>query len=594
MQRILFILMAMFILIACQLNKYDDTDITVNELKEAIHYLASEELEGRKAGSTGGKKAATYIADDFRSNNLELYDEDGKQPFEVVLGYKPGKYNSLSFGNYKAKLKKEFNPFPFSDNGPLEEEVIFAGYGFNIKSKKFKWNDYQDINPEGKWVLIFQGMPNIKKYQKNFGPRKDDRSKAQKAKELGAKGVLIISEQSKEGKVKLANLSAKRGNIDIPAINITPGLADKMLESTEYSVKELRSFYDKKHHPKSFKLSLKLKAEVDRRKDKKQTQNVIARLPARSEKNSEEYIVIGAHYDHLGYGGPGSGSRRPDTTAIHYGADDNASGIAAMLEIAEKLESIRDSLDKTVIFIGFGAEELGLIGSKYFLNNTDIDPEQIEAMINIDMIGRLRDENSLQISGTGTSNEAESLLKKYNSSYNFKLGLSKEGYGPSDHSSFYSHNIPVFFFSTGPHLDYHTPKDIPDEINYNGLQKVTEYIYNLTKNLATTDMMLTFQEAGSKPESEEKQHREDLKVTLGIMPDFAGVVDRGLRADLVIKGKPADRAGMKKGDIITAVNGHEIGDIYDYMNRLSKIQPGQTITVEILRDGKSKVLMVQL
>jgi hypothetical protein len=594
MMRLLFILMAMLILKACQLNQHDDQDITVNELKEAIHYLASEELEGRKAGSAGGKKAAAYMLNDFRSNDLELFGEDGKQTFDVVLGYKLGKYNSFSFNNYKAKLKEEFIPFPFSDNGPMEEEVVFAGYGFNIQSEIFRWNDYQDINPKGKWVLIFQGTPDIKKYQKMFGPRKDDRSKAEKAKELGAKGVLIVSDQDKDEKVTLANPSATRGNIGIPAINITPELADKILKSKEYSVKELKSFYNKEQQPKSFNLSIQVKAEVDRRKNKGQTQNAIARLPVKEENNSDKYIVVGAHYDHLGYGGPGSGSRRPDTNAIHYGADDNASGIAAMLEIAEKLETIRDSLTKNVIFIGFGAEELGLFGSKYFINNTDIHPEQIEAMINIDMIGRLRDENSLQISGTGTSKEADSLLNKYNQSYNFKLGLSKEGYGPSDHSSFYSRNIPVFFFSTGPHLDYHTPKDTPSEINYKGLQNVTEYIYDLTKNLATTDMTLTFQEAGSRPESEEKQHREDLKVTLGIMPDFAGVVDRGLRADLVIKGKPADRAGMKKGDIITAINGHEIGDIYDYMNRLSKIKPGQTITVEILRDGKSKVLMVQL
>lgn len=594
MKRILFVLMAMFILIACQLNKHDNKDITVNELEKTIHYLASEELEGRKAGSKGGKKAATYILDDFRSNNLELYGENGKQPFKVVLGYKLGKYNSFSFEDYKAKLKKEFIPFPFSDNGPLEAGVAFAGYGFNIKSKKFKWNDYQNINPEGKWIMILQGTPSIKKYQKVFGPRKDNRSKAEKAKELGAKGVLIISRQTKNGKVNLANPSEIQGNIDIPAINITPELADKILKNKEYSVKELKSFYEEKQQPKSFNFSLKVKAEVDRRKDKGQTQNVIAKLPARSKDNSEKYIVVGAHYDHLGYGGHGSGSRRPDTSAIHFGADDNASGVAAMLEIAEKLESIRDSLNKTVIFIGFGGEELGLIGSKYFINNTDIDPEQIEAMINIDMIGRLRNENSLQISGTGTSKEADSLLKKYNNAYNFQLGLSKEGYGPSDHSSFYSRNIPVFFYSTGPHLDYHTPKDIPSAINYTGLKKVTEYIYDLTKAMATTDMSLTFQKTGSKPKSEQKRHKEDLKVTLGIMPDFAGVEDKGLRADLVIKGEPADRAGMKKGDIITAINGYEIGDIYDYMNRLSKIKPGQTITVEILRDGKTKVLMVQL
>jgi C-terminal processing protease CtpA/Prc len=180
-----------------------------------------------------------------------------------------------------------------------------------------------------------------------------------------------------------------------------------------------------------------------------------------------------------------------------------------------------------------------------------------------------------------------------NASYDFTLGLSPEGYGPSDHSSFYSKDIPVFFFSTGPHLDYHTPEDTPDKINYDGLKLVSDYICDLALHLSKQKKELTFQEAGPKME-DQQQRRAELKVTLGIMPDFAGVVKKGLQADLVIKGKPAYRAGMKDGDIITAINGKHVGDIYDYMDRLSEIEPGQTITVEILRNGEKRVLMVQL
>jgi hypothetical protein len=215
-------------------------------------------------------------------------------------------------------------------------------------------------------------------------------------------------------------------------------------------------------------------------------------------------------------------------------------------------------------------------------------------MINIDMIGRLRDENSLQVGGVGTSLQAEEILKKINRDFQFTLGMTKEGYGPSDHSSFYSKDVPVFFFSTGPHLDYHTPEDTPDKINYEGLKKVTRYIYSLSNQLSGLDSSLTFQEAGPKNTKDQYKHGEKLKVTLGIMPDFAGIEERGLRADMVIKGKPASRAGMKNGDIITALNGKKIKDIYDYMERLSDINPGQTITVEIIRDNKEKVLMVQL
>jgi len=591
MKRYIFILTACWVLISCNWNNNDNDEITIAELKDHIEFLASEKLEGRMPGSSGDQKASEFILNDFRSNNLILYKDSGKQPFEIILGNKPGENNSLSFNNYKATLKEEFVPFPFSGNGQLEKEVVFAGYGFNIKSQKLQWNDYRNINPNGKWVMIFQGTPDIKAYQKIFRNEKDDRSKALKAKELGAGGILFITETNQDGEPEFVNPTVKEGNIDIPVINISPQLANKLLENKNTSVQKLKSYYTEKAQPKSFKIAQEVKAQVDLREDKVTTRNVIAKLPAH---NSSSYIIIGAHYDHLGYGGPNSGSRRPDTNAVHYGADDNASGVAAMLEIAEKLESTRGSLNKNIIFIGFGAEEQGLIGSKYFMEHTNIDPNNIEAMINIDMIGRLRDENSLQVGGTGSSKETDSLLKAHNETYNFKLGFSKEGYGPSDHSSFYSYDIPVFFFSTGAHMDYHTPKDKPSEINYPGLKEVSNYIYDLTKDLASTNIKLTFQEAGPKSPDKKEKHREDLKVTLGIMPDFAGIEDRGLRADLVVEGKPADRAGMEKGDIITAINGHEVGDVYDYMNRLSKIKPGQTITVEIIRDNEKKVLMVQL
>ena len=590
MKRYILIAAAFWMLVSCIWNN-DSDEITIAELKDHIEFLASEKLEGRMPGSAGDQKAAEFILHNYQSNNLTLYEGSGKQPFEIVLGNKMGEKNFLSFNHYKATLNEAFVPFPFSGNGQLEKEVVFAGYGFNIESQKLRWNDYKNIHPDGKWVMILQGAPDIKEYQGVFRMEKDDRSKALKAKELGAGGILFVTNKKQNGEPEFVNPTIKEGNIDIPVINISPQLADKLLKNKDTSVQKLKSYYKEHAQTKSFKIAQKVKARVDLREDKVTTQNVIAKLPAESSKN---YIIIGAHYDHLGYGGPNSGSRKPDTNAVHYGADDNASGVAAMLEIAEKLESIRDSLNKNLVFIGFGAEEQGLIGSKYFMEHTNIDPNNIEAMINIDMIGRLRDENSLQVGGTGSSQETDSLLKAHNETYNFKLGFSKEGYGPSDHSSFYSYDIPVFFFSTGAHMEYHTPKDKPSKINYRGLKEVTNYIYDLTKNLASSNMKLTFQEAGPKSPDKQKKHRKALKVTLGIMPDFAGIEDRGLRADLVVEGKPADRAGMKKGDIITAINGHEVEDVYDYMNRLSKIKPGQTITVEIIRDDKKKVLMVQL
>jgi len=581
------------ILLSCTFQNKDQIQITIPELREHITYLASKELKGRMPGTRGDKNAAEYIIKDFKSNNLVLHEGTGKQSFDITLGNKLGTKNELHINRYEAELQTDFTPFPYSGNETLQSQVAFAGYGYQIQSADFTWNDYENIDVQGNWVMLLEGMPALKN-KKPFGPGKSARSKALKAKELGAGGILFVVDQTSKDVPDFVDPTIKEGELDLPVIQISKSLANRILKKEGKAIEELKTFYNKEKHPKSFMINTKIDATVELLENTVTTQNVIAKIPGKKAKEDRKYIVIGGHYDHLGHGGTNSGSRRPDTNAIHFGADDNASGIAAMLEIAEKLETLKDSLSRTIIFIGFGAEEQGLIGSKYFMKHSEIDPENIEAMINIDMVGRLREENSLQVGGTGTSKEADSLLKAHNTSYNFKFGFSEEGYGPSDHSSFYSNDIPVFFFSTGPHLDYHTPMDTPDKINYKGLKKVTNYIFDLTKDLAMSTKELSFQEAGPKSPGKAKRHGEKLKVTLGIMPDFAGVEDRGLRADLVIKGKPADRAGMKKGDIITAINGHEIGGIYDYMERLSKIKAGQTITVEIIRDKQTKVLMVQL
>lgn len=574
---------------SCKTDKHDNNQITKDELREHIQYLASEKLAGRYPGTPGDKLTAEFILKDFRSNDLFLYDTNGLQTFEVSLGNKVSDNNSLTIDQYKAELQKEFVPFAFSSNDTLQSEVAFAGYGFKIETPEFTWNEYKNLDVNNKWVMILEGKPNLQKMRSPFRPHQRNRSKIMLAREMGAGGVLIVSEEK-----ELTSPALKRGTLNIPVIHITRELADRILKPKNITVSELKHFYTDEEETHSFQVETTVSANIKLEEYIVQTHNILAEIKQPRERNDGKYIVIGAHYDHLGIGGAESGSRNPDTSAIHFGADDNASGVASMLEISEKLQSIQDSLTKNILFIAFGAEEQGLIGSNYFINHSEIDPSDIEAMINIDMVGRLREEKSLQVGGTGTSKQAEDLLKKHNERYNFKLGFSKEGYGPSDHSSFYSNNIPVFFFSTGPHLDYHTPQDKPSKINYTGLKEVSHFIYDVTKELAMDKTQLTFQEAGPKSKAKQMRHGEKLKVTLGIMPDFAGIVENGLRADLVIKGKPAYRAGMQKGDIIRAINGKKISDVYDYMERLSDLKPGQTITVEILRDSTQKVLMVQL
>jgi len=571
---------------AQQINK----DITRDELYNHINFLASDALKGRFPGTNEDKLAARYIAKQFNISGLELLYSEGLQEFETMPTLTVGENNSLIFNNVNLSLKTDFSPYPFSVNNELESEIVFVGYGFNIKNDSTNWNDFTGIDISGKWALILLGTPDSKSsLYEAYGSA---RSKAIAAEDHGAAGVIFVSGLSFNKTDNLVEIDKPQGQINIPVVQIKRKLADKILQKTNNMISDLEFKLNTSKKSISFNTNEKIKIRTDIQEIKNRTFNIVSTLLVDSSKMAN-YIVIGAHYDHLGLGGIGTGSRNPNVSAVHYGADDNASGVAALLEIAQKLESMKGQLKTNFIFVAFGAEEMGLLGSKYFTNNLPVNKSQIKAMINIDMVGRMKKDNSLQIGGIGTTIINDSIVNMLNSNYNFQLGLSKEGYGPSDHSSFYSINIPVFFFSTGPHTDYHTPGDSIGNINFDGMEKVSNYIFDLAVDLANTKSPLTFTEAGPKAPTNTLGDRK-MKVTLGIMPDFSGVEKRGLRVDLVIDGKAADKSGMKTGDIIVAIDGLVVKDIYGYMDRLAKLSPGQIITIEVIRENENKVLIVQL
>jgi membrane-associated protease RseP (regulator of RpoE activity) len=327
--------------------------------------------------------------------------------------------------------------------------------------------------------------------------------------------------------------------------------------------------------------------------EKVTARNIVGMLEGSDPVLKNSYLIVGAHYYHLGMGGPGSGSRFLDSLAIHPGADDNASGVVGILELAAYLSLEKVPLKRSVVFVAFDGEELGILGSRYFTDNQLIDLKKADAMINFDMIGRLKtDSPSIMVGGTGTSKESETILNSLNT-FGIKMSFSPEGYGPSDHASFYADNIPVFFFTTGAHEDYHTPGDVWQKINFEGEKNVLEIGKQLIVTLANKDENLTFQEAGPK-QQEGGRASYRFKVTLGIMPDFTSTVQGGLGVGGVKKDGPAYKGGMLKGDVITAIDGKQVNDIYDYMNRLKKLQPGQVISVDVLRQEKKVVLIIQL
>jgi hypothetical protein len=570
-------------------------EITAKELKTDIYFLASDSLKGRKPGTKEADIAANYIRKQFIASGLKLICDSGFQYFEIVTDVTAGPHNALSFNDFHGTMNKDFMPVAYSSNGTIISNIIFAGYGFDIDQDSLKWKDYEGLDVKGKWVMLFRGDPELDNNESKFIPYTEIRGKVLVAKDHGAAGVLVVTPVAVDKDDKLIGLHSENNDVTsgIPVINIKREVGNMLLKSSGFTLDSLEKILNKTRKPHSIVLPVVVSASAEIIQKKAKTENVIGMIEGSDPVLKNEYIVIGGHYDHLGFGGPGSGSRMPDTVAIHNGADDNASGAAMVIELAGKLAPEKDRLKRSIIFISFSGEEMGLLGSKYFTDHSPVDMKKIKAMFNFDMVGRFdKEKNSISISGTGTSLEADSIIRIYEKGLPFTVTHSPDGYGPSDHASFYASNIPVFFFTTGSHMDYHTPFDRADKIDYEKEKEIGDFSYNLIMNVDNMPKALTFHESGKKEGYARGGRR--MKVTLGIMPDFAGTEKKGLRVDGVTKDGPAYRGGMLKGDIIVSINGLSVGNIYEYMSRLGKLNHGQTINVEVLRNGKKEILIIML
>lgn len=574
----LFIFLFLFSALA-----FGQAEITGEELYDHIEYLASDELQGRKPGTPGDAAAATYIAAELKAAGLTLLGENGLQYFEVVSQLEPGKGNFLKAGNFSAERQKDYAPLGFSASEKLGANAVFCGYGFATD----QWNSYKNVNVKGKWVIVLRGAPENQPGLEAKAPLRD---KVQQAKAQGAAGVIFVSGAKFDKRDQLLRIHSRVPVQEkIPVLHVKRSFANKILQKQGKTIEAIETEIQTRKQPVAFETQTNVEAKVDLQIKKVKTHNVVALLEGSDEKLKNEYVVVGGHYDHLGMGGHGSGSRRPDTTAVHNGADDNASGIATIIEIAELLAS-KKAPKRSILFVAFGAEEMGLLGSKYFVNNPLVDLNNIRFMANFDMVGRLDSaEKSVTISGTGTAEELEALLNKHIKNTGLKGAYSPGGFGASDHSSFYMERIPVLFFNTGVHQDYHTPADDIEKINTKGQKTVSDFATQVICEIANSAKKLTYKE------QEQKQSQmANLKVTLGIMPGFGATDVKGLRVDGVRPGGPADNGGMKKGDVIVALDGKTVGDIYEYMKRLKELEPGDNITVDVMREGKRKVLIVQL
>ena len=566
-------------------------EITENEIMDHIRYLSHEDRAGRFPGTRESKDVISYLIRHFKSYGVKPGGENGSyvQPFNITDGIELGANNSMTMGDSSLTIHNDYIPLWFSGNDSVSASAVFAGYGFTIDEKELKWNDYADLDVSGKWVIMMRHSPERNNQHSLYTSHSGLHKKMLVARDNGAVGVIFVSQVEDTDLYPLRYISGYK-NAGIPAIHLSNEMADHLFKTVGWSRETIQETMNRSLEPITFNLTaVTINASVELIPIQMRAANVVGLIQSGHRKYRNEYVVIGAHFDHVGMGGPGTGSRKPDTLGIHPGADDNASGTAGLLEIAQKLSSQKSRLKRSVLFIGFDAEEKGLLGAKYFADHPTVDLENIVAMLNMDMVGRMED-SSATAGGVGTSPLFEPMLDSLSRNRGFNLNMTLPGFGPSDHAAFYAKDIPVLFFFSGFHSEYHTPEDTWRLINLKGEKDFLDLVYDVVFHLAHVSERPVFVEAG--PKQGPMRRNDRFKVTFGIVPSY-GSTKEGLEVDAISRPDgPAVKAGIQKGDVIKIINGKPIKDIYEFMDRLGELEPGMTIPVLIDRDGKEMELSV--
>jgi hypothetical protein len=539
MRLLIILLLASLSSVGQKLKKADKVMIT--NLQAHVMYLADDKLEGRRAGTNGEKLAYEYISDQFQKAGLEPKGEQAwLQPFEIYDGKQINASTLLFINDHELKLNDEYFPFVFCPTSSLEAAVSPA-----VKEKGVPWfDDLKDIIEENKENPHFDLTNAIKTI-------------ANKAAEKGATALFVY------------NTSGIADGLTFEAKDISSPLVIPVVYLTTKACKQYLA-------DESATLDIRLKTVIG---DKKRTgHNVIGFI----NNGAPNTIVFGAHYDHLGYGEDGNSLMRPGERQIHNGADDNASGTAALIELARLLKLSKDK-NNNYAFIAFSGEELGLFGSKYFTEHPTIDLQSVNFMVNMDMVGRLNDSNkTITVGGYGTSPAWGPVFTALSKQKYFAVKYDSSGIGPSDHTSFYLKNIPVLFFFTGIHSDYHKPTDDYNKLNYTGEAFIIKYIESLV-DVINTKGKLAFQKTREPAMSTTAQ----FNVTLGIMPDYT-FSGNGVRVDGVSDGRPAQKAGIQTGDIIIQLGSFNTSSLETYMQALSKFNKGDKTTVKYKRGEEMK------
>ncbi len=573
-----------------------DEVITAGAALEEVRVLASPAMTGRGVGTPGIERAAQYIIRAFQEAGLIPGGTDGyRQTFGVVTGVKVGAKTQMrlmheGFGTSgsEAVSRDLYVPFGFSEDGAAEGQVVFAGYG--ITAPELNYDDYAGIDVTDKIVLVMTHEPREKDEKSPFRDPNayrytEVRYKAINAREHGARALIVVADplghQTEPEQLFAIRGVAGGSRAGILAMNATRSVAERLLKPSGKTLIELQREIDQTLEPRSlFVPKGQVAIEVELIEERGTTANIIGVLPGSDPDLRETAIVVGAHYDHLGLGGEYSlaPSRYGE---IHPGADDNASGTAAVILLARAFAR-RGGAKRTLIFSAFSGEELGIIGSSYYAKSPVIPLEKTVAMVNLDMVGRLAN-RTLYVFGVKTGEEFSGLLEEVNRGGNLALKLGGDGYGPSDHTSFYTKRIPVLFFFTGPHGDYHRPSDTVDKLNGAGLADVSRFVYRVIEDLANRPDPVRYVKVKEPPS---EGGRRGYGAYFGSIPDFAFEEGNGVRLSGVRPESPAEKAGLQEGDIIVKMAGVSLKNLHDLVYVLRSKRAGDTVEVVFLRNGR--------
>ena len=590
---LLIVLTALVLAAASTSGPQADPTRYLNDIKS----LASPDMEGRGAGTKGLTRAQRLIEKRYKELGLEPAGSNAyTQPFTVVTGARLMSDNHFAVeaagSRNDLKINQDFVPFSFSASGQIAAPVVFAGYG--ATAEEFHYDDYAGLDVKDKIVVVLRYEPSgFAEKSGNHGLTQHSQliTKAINARNHGARGIVVLNGKLGDGEedllTRFGSVSGPE-NVGLVMVQAKNAVVESWFQAAGKSLKDVQEQINSTSKPASFAFpdTLHLALHIDIETTRAAVNNVLAWLPGQTD----EYVIVGAHYDHLGRGN--FDSLAPSQIGqIHPGADDNASGTAGVLELARLLAPQRGQLKRSILFMDFAGEELGLLGSAEWVKNPTRPLAKAVAMLNMDMIGRIKDDK-VYIGGVGTGSTLKAILEQAQRETPFKIEYSAGGYSSSDHTSFVAKKIPVLFFFSGLHSDYHKPSDTWDKINAPSAARLLDLVENVAVQLANATEAPAFQVVA-----------EDKPTTggggggygpyFGSIPDF-GQTENGVKFSDVKPNSPAAKAGLKAGDILIQFGDKPIKNLYDFTDALRRSKVGDVVEVKVLRDGQPITVSVKL